>query len=118
MGGVTERAARILDRAMRTQYHVEDGKEVVSTYQDVQGHLDYAAKCRRAEAEGRGDFGKRPFMHRTMAVPMNVLLGIVQKLRLPPSAIFDPEVSKRVWNEVKGSDYKNFRVTNDKRLKR
>jgi hypothetical protein len=112
MGGTTERAGAILDRAHRTTYHEQDGRLYLNSYQDVEPHLEYAAKCRRADSEERGRFGKRGDLHRTMAVPFNVMLQVAQKLGIAPGQVLQPENSKRIWKELKSSDYKNFRTTN------
>lgn len=116
MGGPTERAAAILDRAYRTTYHEQDNNVVLNTYQDVQPHLEYAAKCRRADREHRGSFGKRGDMHRTMSVPFNVIAAVAQRLGIPQGQTFQPEHSKRIWKELKKSEFAGFRVTNDKRI--
>ena len=52
---------------------------MVSVYQDVGPHLEYAAKCRRAERETRGEFGKRGDLHRTMSVPFNVIAAVARR---------------------------------------
>jgi hypothetical protein len=106
----------ILDRACRTTYHEQDDKIVVNVYQDVGPHLEYAAKCRRAEAEGRGSFGKRSDLHRTMSVPFNIIAAVAQRLGIPQGLAMQPEYSKRIWTELKRSEFKPFRVTNDKRI--
>jgi hypothetical protein len=116
MGGEIERAAQILDRAVRQTYKEEDGKALVNTYQDVEPHLEYAAKCRRADAEERGAFGRRGELRRTMSVPFNVLLGIAQKLGIPAGQIFDKEHQKRLAKELKSSEYRHFRTTIDKHI--
>ena len=116
MGGVTERAAAILDRAHRTTYHEQDGNIVINTYQDVEPHLEYAAKCRRAERDTRGHFGKRGDLHRTMSVPFNVIAAIAQCLGIPQGQALQSEHSKRIMKELKRSEFAGFRVTNDKRI--
>lgn len=89
---------------------------MVNTYQDVGPHLEYAAQMRRADAEDRGRFGKRGDMHQTMAVPFNVIMMAAQKLGIPGHRLFEKESAARIWKELKGSDYKGFRVTSDKRI--
>lgn len=117
MGGFTERAARILDRAHRQTYHeIGDGKVAVRTYQDVEPHMEYAAKCRRADAEARGRFGKRPDIHHTMSVPFNVILAAAQKLGIPQGQIFQPDQQKRIMKELKRKEFAAFRTTNDKQI--
>lgn len=111
-----ERAASILDGALRTRYHEQDEKIGISTYQDVEPHLKYAADCRRVDAEDRGAFGKRGEMRRTMSVPFNVILAVAQKLGIPSGQIFDKEHSKRIMRELKGPEFKGFRTTIDKRI--
>ena len=116
MGGEIERAAQILDRAVRQTYQEEEGKVLVNTYQDVEPHLEYAAKCRRADAEERGAFGRRGELRRTMSVPFNVVLGIAQKLGIPAGQVFDKEHQKRIWKELKSLGYRRFRTTIDKHI--
>lgn len=116
MGGEVERAARILDRAHRTTYHEQDGSIVVNTYQDVEPHLEYAARCRRAERDTRGHFGKRSDFHHTMSVPFNVFTVVAQRLGIPQGQALQPEYSKRIMKELKRSEFAGFRTTNDKRI--
>jgi hypothetical protein len=117
MGGPVERAAAILDRAQRATYKEDtDGNVQIGTYQDVEPHLDYAAKCRRIDAEDRGAFGNRGELRRTMAVPFNVILGIAQRLGIPPGQVFDKQYNKRIMKELKGPEFKAFRTTIDKRI--
>lgn len=116
MGGTIERAAAILDKAYRTTYHEQDGQVIVNAYQDVEPHLEYAAKCRRAERDTRGHFGKRSDLHRTMSVPFNVLAAVAQRLGIPPGQALQSEYSKRIMKELKRSEFAGFRVTNDKRI--
>ena len=114
MGGQRDRAAQILDRAHRQTYHEQDGKVMVNTYQDVEPHLEYAAKLRRAEREHRGAFGKRNDMHHKMSVPFNVIAQAAQKLGIQPGATFQPDNMKQIMKELKRPEYKAFRTTNDK----
>ncbi|HUK32461.1 MAG TPA: hypothetical protein VLV86_01040 [Vicinamibacterales bacterium] len=113
MGGQTERAAQILDRAHRvTAKERSDGSVAVHTYQDVEPHMEYAAKCRRADAEERGRFGKRGEMRRTMAIPFNILMEVSNKHHLN---FFNPEDAKKILKIVK-RDYPKFKTTVDKRI--
>lgn len=117
MGGPTDRAARILDRAHRQTFHAHpDGTFTINTYQDVEPHLEHAARMRRADAESRGRFGKRRFMSPRMCAPFNVIMGIAQRLGIEPKDVFKPEQNKRIWKELESSDYKKLRMTNAKRL--
>lgn len=116
MGGESERAARILDRAVRQTYKEEDGKSLINTYQDVEPHMEYAAKLRRAEREHRGSFGKRQDMHHTMSVPFNVISSAAQRLGIQPGQVFQPDNMKRIMKELKRPEFKAFRTTNDKNL--
>lgn len=111
-----EHAQRVLDAAHRQTMKEEDGKLLVNTYQDVEPHLEYAAKCRRADAEERGAFGRRGEFRRTMTIPFNVMLGVAQKLGIPAGQIFDTEHAKRISRELKSPEYKHFRTTIDKNL--
>lgn len=106
----------ILDRAVRTTYHEQDGNIVVNIYQDVGPHLEYAAQCRRAEREGRGAFGKRGDFHRTMSVPFNIFSTIAQSLGIPPGLSMQPGYSKRIMQELKKPEWKGFRTTNDRKI--
>jgi hypothetical protein len=111
-----DHACRVLDNAHRTTAKEEDGKLLVNTYQDVEPHLEYAAKCRRADAEERGAFGQRGEFRRTMTIPFNIMLGVGQKLGIPAGQIFDKEHQKRISRELKSSEYKNFRTTIDRNI--
>lgn len=108
------RHAHILDMALRTTAKEEDGNILVHTYQDVEPHLEYAAKCRRADAEERGAFGKRAEFRRTMTIPMNIMMNIASKLGIPMGQIFDKEHQKRIARELKSSEYSLFRTSTDK----
>ena len=100
----------------RQSYHEEDDKIFIRTYQDVEPHLEYAAKCRRADAEERGAFGKRADLHRTMSVPFNVMLIVAQKLGIPQGRIFESEHMKRIVQELKRPEFSGFRTTIDKNI--
>lgn len=108
--------AALLDAALKQTAKEEDGNLLVQTYQDVGPHLEYAAKCRRADAEHRGAFGKRGELRRTMALPMNTILAVAQKLGIPAGQIFQSENSKRIMKEFKSSEYKALRTTIDKNI--
>lgn len=117
MGGPTDRAAQILDRAHRQTAKVDaDGTTYVTTYQDVEPHMEYAAKCRRADREHRGEFGKRKDMHRTMSLPFNIIAAAAQRLGIPAGEVMWPEHSKRIYKELKRAEFKAFRTTIDKRI--
>lgn len=105
-----------LDAALRTTYHEEGSDIILNTYQDVEPHMEYAKACQRVEAETRGAFGKREDFHRTMAVPMNVIQMVAQRLGIQPKDMFDSESSKRIFEELKGPEFAVFRTTNDKRI--
>lgn len=100
----------------RQFYHEEDDKIFIRTYQDVEPHMEYAAQCRRVDAEERGKFGKRKDMHRTMSVPFNVMLGIAQQLGIPQGSIFESEHMKRIVEELKRPEFAAFRTSTDKRI--
>ena len=108
--------AALLDAALKQTAKEEDGNLLVQTYQDVGPHLEYAAKCRRVDAEDRGAFGKRGDIRRTMSVGMGVILEVAQKLGIPLGNIFDTEHSKRIWRELKTREYAGFRTTIDKNI--
>jgi hypothetical protein len=113
MGGNADRAAQILDRAHRVTAHaLDEGAIGINTYQDVEPAMEYAAKCRRADAENRGAFGKRGDMRRTMAIPFNILMEVSQKHHLQ---FFEPEDAKKILAIVK-RDYPAFKTTIDKRI--
>jgi hypothetical protein len=113
VGGQVEKAARILDRAHRVTAHALDAGAIgVNTYQDVEPHLEYAAKCRRADAENRGAFGKRGEMRRTMAIPFNILMEVSNTHHLN---FFQPEDAKKILAIVK-RDYPKFKTVADKRI--
>ena len=40
---------------MKTRYHEQDGNFILQTYQDVEPHLEYAAKYRREEWDNMDD---------------------------------------------------------------
>lgn len=106
----------ILDRVHRQTAKEEDGNLVVNTYQDVEPHLEYAAKCRREEWERRGQWGKRGELRRTMVVPFNVMQAVAQQLGIAAGQIFDSEHNKRIMAELKRPEFKLFRTTSDKRI--
>lgn len=108
--------AAIADRAVRQTYHEHDGKVLINTYQDVEPHLEYAAKLRRAEWESRGQFGKRGEFRQTMSLPFNIIQATAQRLGIPASQIFDKESNKRIMRELKRPEFKYFRTTSDKRI--
>jgi hypothetical protein len=111
-----EQAAKIVDKTHRQTYHEQDDKVLINTYQDVEPHLEYAAKLRRADAEERGAFGKRRDYHHTMSVPFNIMLTVAQKLGIPAGDIFDSAHSKRIMRELKSPEYKHFRTTIDRSI--
>lgn len=110
------RQRELLDRSLRQTAKEEDGNLLVQTYQDVAPHLEYAAKCRRADAEHRGAFGKRGELRRTMTLPMATILQVAQKLGIPAGQVFAAENSKRIMKELKSSEYKALRTTIDKNI--
>lgn len=119
-----ERAAQILNQraaqreagAVSQTYHEDaDGTIHIQTHQDVGPALEYAKQCRRAEAEGRGRFGKRGDFHRTMSTPFNIYYAACQKLGIPLRKIFDKEVAQRIDKELK-SEFPAFKTTNDKHI--
>lgn len=89
-----------------------EGNVLVRSYQDVEPHLEYAAKMRRADAEDRGAFGKRKELHPTMSVPFNVIQTICAKTGLN---FFDSEDAKKILVILK-RDYPYFKTTMDKRI--
>ena len=107
--------AAILDAAHRvTATEDGDGNTLVNTFQDVQPHMEYAAKLRRADAEERGAFGKRKELHHTMSIPFNVMMSVALRLGIPAGKIFDSEHSKRIMKELKTPEFAIFRTTIDK----
>lgn len=119
MGGQLDRAARAVNRAgeIRQYYHAKpDGSFSIRTFQDVEPHLEYAAKMRRAEREDRGSFGKRKDWHHTMSIPQNVIYSIAQRLGIENKDIFGKEEQQRIMSELKSPLFKGFRVTNDKKI--
>ena len=106
--------AAILDAAHRvTAREDADGNVLVNTYQDVEPHLEYAAKLRRADAEERGAFGRRKDLHHTMSVPFNLIQAVAQQLGIPQGQIFDKEYSQRIYAELKKPEFARFRTTID-----
>lgn len=116
MDAEVERATKILESALRTTAKEEDGNLLVHTYQDVEPHLEYAAKCRRVDSEERGTFGKRGEFRRTMSIPMNIMMGIASKLGIPMGQIFEKDHQKRITRELKSGEYKLFRTTTDRSI--
>ncbi len=106
----------ILDQACRTTYHEQDDKIIISVYQDVGPHLEYAARCRREDRERRGAFGTRGEFHRTMSVPFNIFSTIAQSLGIPAGLSMQPGYSKRIMQELKKPEWKGFRTTNDRKI--
>lgn len=113
MSGQLDRAAAILDRACRTTYHEDGEKILVNTYQDVQPHLDYAARLRRENRE-RGRFAKKGDMRHGMSIPFNVIMMVGQQLGISGKDLLTAEAGKRIWKELHGPDYKNFRTVDGK----
>lgn len=111
-----EQASAVLDAAHRQSYEEQDDKILVRTFQDVEPHLEYAAKCRRADADIRGTFGKRAELRRTMTVPFNVMMGVAERLGIPQGKIFEKEYSQRIMRELKTPEFKLFRTCTDKRI--
>lgn len=111
-----ERAQRLIDATVRLTAKEEDGSVLVNTYQDIGPHLEYAQRCRRADAEGRGTFGRRAEFRRTMVIPFNVMLGVAQKLGIPAGRIFETEYQRRITRELKSAEYKYLRTTIDTRI--
>src|SRR5690348_6787599 len=112
MGGQSERAARIL--GLRQTFHPEGRNFRINTYQDVEPHLEHAARVRREMRES-GPNRKSVFRPR-MSVPFNVMQQVAQKLGIPPKDVFEPEQNKRIWKALNSSDYKNFRLREGKRI--
>ena len=106
----------MLDATHRQTYHEEDGKAIVRSYQDVEPHMEYAAKCRREDAERVGRFGSKGEFRRTMCVPFNIMLGVAQRLGIPQGSIFDREYSQRIMQELKQPEFRAFRTVDDKRI--
>ncbi len=107
----------ILDSAHRvTATEDADGNTLVRTYQDVEPHLEYAAKLRRADAEERGAFGKRKELHRTMSVPFNVLAMVAARLGIRPGDVLQSEYSRRIMQELKRPEFAAFRTTIDRNI--
>lgn len=110
-----KRAAQVLDRDVRTTYHEStDGGFTLRTYQDVEPVMDACAAARRADAEHRGRFGKRPDLHRVMSVPENVIYEIAQRLGIPRGKVLQTEYSRRIFEELKRPEFKCFRTTTDR----
>jgi hypothetical protein len=105
-----DRAKRILDRAHHVTAHDIDGKLVLNTYQDVEPHLEYAKKMRRADAEARGRFGKRRAFHPSVSPPFNVIQKICMEHKLD---FFNKDDAKKVVAIVK-RDYPHFKTSIDK----
>lgn len=97
----------------KVTYHEEDGKTILNYYQDVEPVIEYAAQCRREDAERRGAFGKRAEFRRTMTLPFNVIQEICAKYSLN---FFEPEDAKVVLRIAKGPDYAKFRTTCDRNI--
>ena len=117
MGGETERAQAIVNSAHKvTAKEDTQGNVTVNYYQDVEPHMEYAAKCRRIDAEERGAFGKRGEFRRTMAIPINVIYDTAIKLGIPLGKMFEPEHSKRIYKAVKGHELKAFRTVSDRKI--
>jgi hypothetical protein len=101
---------QILDSAHRVTAHDAGDKLLVNTYQDVEPHLEYAKKLRRADAEERGSFGKRRDFHHTMSLPFNVIQSICATHGLD---FFDKDDAKKIVAIAK-RDYPAFKTSIDK----
>ena len=101
----------------RIQYHETDEQNIVLTYsQDVEKHLEVAHAARRDDAEHRTAFGKRREFRHVMHVPNNIWLQVCAKLGIPFGECFDSQHRDRIMAEIKGPEYKAFRVVSDKRI--
>lgn len=94
----------------------EDGNLLVHYYQDVEPHMRYAADCRRADWENRGQFGTRAEFRRTMTIPNNIMLEVAGKLGIPFGQIFEKDQQARIVRELKSREYLAFRTVTDKRI--
>lgn len=95
----------------------EQGSSVILHYQqDIEPHLKAAKAARRNDAEYRTDFGKRAELRHTMHIPMNVWLQVCAKLQIPFGEALAPEHKGRIMGELKGADYRDLRVVNDKHI--
>ncbi len=108
--------AKILDATLKTTVTEVEGETIVNTYQDVEPHIEYAKALARLDAEERGHFGKRRELRQTMAIPMNVMLMVAQRLGIPAGKILESEYSRRIVAELKKPEFKVFRTTCDKRI--
>lgn len=114
MGGQQDRAAAILDRACRTTYHEQGDQVLINTYQDVEPHLEYAAKLRRADRE-RGRFAKKGDFRHAMSVPFNVILVAGQALGIANADILsNKDCADRIWKELQSPKYAKFRTVDGK----
>lgn len=88
---------------MRTAYHEEDGKIIVSYEQDIEAVLkaNHEQRAMSSRLARKGD------MHHVMRVPTVVLMQIAQKTGLD---FFDPEDAKKILEILKGPEYAAFRV--------
>lgn len=103
----------LLDKTLKvTGDEDADGNVLVNAYQDVEPHMEYAAKLRRADAEERGAFGKRKDLHHTMSVPFNIIQTICLQTGLD---FFKSEDAKQILKILK-RDYPAFKTTMDKRI--
>src|SRR5262249_1052529 len=95
----------------------EEGTDTVIQYaQDCEGILKDAEASRQRDRDERGHFGRRNEFRRVMTVPFVVLMEVGRKLGIPAADLFSREQSKRIYAELKKSEYKYLRTTQDKNI--
>jgi len=88
---------------MRTAYHEEEGKMIVSYEQDIETVLkvNHEQRAMSSRLARKGD------MHHVMRVPTVVLMQIAQQTGLD---FFNPDDAKRILEILKRPEYAAFRT--------
>lgn len=88
---------------MRTAYHEEDGKIIVSYEQDIEAVL----KANHEQRATRSVFDKKGEMHHVMRVPRVVIMKICERTGLD---FFKPEDAKEIMKILRGPEFAAFRT--------
>jgi hypothetical protein len=88
---------------MRTAYHEEGGKIIVSYEQDIEAVL----KACHEERQARSVFDKKGDMHKVMTVPRVVIMKICEQTGLN---FFDSNDAKEIMKILRRPEFAAFRV--------
>lgn len=98
----------------RISAHEQDDNLILNYYQDLEPTLQAAADDRRAEAEQSTQGSE---WRLAMRVPTNIWMAVCARLGIDAGDVLgDPDLSKRVFAELKRPEFRAFRTVNDKRI--